>query len=72
MLTRMMAHEFAASGVTTVAVSPGWVRTDMGGEEAHLSPEESAQSLAEAIKRIGPELNGHFLDCNGRMGGYPW
>jgi NAD(P)-dependent dehydrogenase (short-subunit alcohol dehydrogenase family) len=72
MLTRMVAHELAPSGVTTVAISPGWVRTDMGGEEAQLSPEESAQSLAEAIKRIGPELNGHFLDRNGRMGEYPW
>jgi NAD(P)-dependent dehydrogenase (short-subunit alcohol dehydrogenase family) len=72
MLTRMVAHELAPSGVTTVAISPGWVRTEMGGEEAQLSPEESAQSLAEAIKRIGPELNGHFLDRNGRMGEYPW
>jgi NAD(P)-dependent dehydrogenase (short-subunit alcohol dehydrogenase family) len=71
-LTRMIAHEFAPSGVTTVAISPGWVRTDMGGEEARLSPEESAQSLAEAIKRIGPQLNGQFLDRNGRMGEYPW
>ena len=72
MLTRMIAHEFGPSGVTTVAISPGWVRTEMGGEEAKLSPEESAQSLAEAIKRIGPELNGHFLDRNGQMGEYPW
>jgi NAD(P)-dependent dehydrogenase (short-subunit alcohol dehydrogenase family) len=72
MLTRMIAHEFGPSGVTAVAISPGWVKTDMGGEEAQLSPEESAQSLAEAIKTIGPELNGQFLDRNGRMGEYPW
>jgi NAD(P)-dependent dehydrogenase (short-subunit alcohol dehydrogenase family) len=72
MFTRLMSHEFASAGVTTVAISPGWVRTEMGGEEAQLSPEESAKSLAEAIKRIGPDLNGHFLDRNGRMGEYPW
>jgi NAD(P)-dependent dehydrogenase (short-subunit alcohol dehydrogenase family) len=72
MLTRLMSHEFAPEGVTTVAISPGWVRTEMGGEEARLSPEESAKSLAEAIKRIGPDLNGHFLDRDGRMGEYPW
>ena len=68
----MIAHEFGPTGMTAVAISPGWVRTEMGGEEAKLSPEESAQSLAEAIKRIGPELNGHFLDRNGQMGEYPW
>jgi NAD(P)-dependent dehydrogenase (short-subunit alcohol dehydrogenase family) len=72
MLTRMIAHEFGPSGMTAVAISPGWVRTEMGGEEAKLSPEESAKSLAETIKRIGPELNGHFLDRNGQMGEYPW
>jgi NAD(P)-dependent dehydrogenase (short-subunit alcohol dehydrogenase family) len=72
MLTRMIAHEFGPTGMTAVAISPGWVRTEMGGEDAKLSPEESAQSLAEAIKRIGPELNGHFLDRNGQMGEYPW
>jgi NAD(P)-dependent dehydrogenase (short-subunit alcohol dehydrogenase family) len=72
MLTHAIAHEFAPRGVTTVLISPGWVRTDMGGEDARLTPEESAQSLAEAIDRIGPELNGQFLDRHGRMGEYPW
>jgi NAD(P)-dependent dehydrogenase (short-subunit alcohol dehydrogenase family) len=72
MLTRMIADEFAPKGVTTVAMSPGWVRTEMGGEQATLSPEESAQTLAEAIQRIAPELNGEFLDRTGRTGQYFW
>jgi NAD(P)-dependent dehydrogenase (short-subunit alcohol dehydrogenase family) len=72
MLTRAIADEFAPKGVTTVAISPGWVRTEMGGEDAALSPEESARSLAETIKKIGPELNGMFLDRNGRTGEYLW
>jgi NAD(P)-dependent dehydrogenase (short-subunit alcohol dehydrogenase family) len=72
MLTRAVAHEFAAHGVTTVAISPGWVRTDMGGEEAQLSPEESALSLAKAIDGIGPDSNGQLLDRHGRIGEYSW
>jgi NAD(P)-dependent dehydrogenase (short-subunit alcohol dehydrogenase family) len=72
MLTRSIAYELAAKGVTTVAISAGWVRTDMGGEEATLSPEESARFLAETIKKIGPEFNGQFLDRDGRVGRYPW
>jgi NAD(P)-dependent dehydrogenase (short-subunit alcohol dehydrogenase family) len=72
MLTRTIANELGPKGVTTVAISPGWVRTEMGGEQASLSPEESAQTLAETIQKIGPELNGHFLDRNGRTGQYFW
>ncbi len=72
MLTRGIANELAPGGVTTVAISPGWVRTDMGGEDATLSPEESARALAETIKEIGPELNGQFLNREGRKGEYVW
>lgn len=72
MLTRSIANEFAPKGVTAVAISPGWVRTDMGGANAGLSPEESAQSLAGTIARIGPKQNGRFLSREGRHGEYPW
>jgi hypothetical protein len=44
----------------------------MGGEDAALSPEESARALAETIKEIGPELNGQFLNREGRKGAYVW
>jgi NAD(P)-dependent dehydrogenase (short-subunit alcohol dehydrogenase family) len=72
MLTRTIANELAPRGVTTVAISPGWVRTEMGGEKGTFSAEESAETLAEAIQKIGPELNGEFLDRNGRTGRYFW
>ena len=72
MLTRTIANELAPKGVTTIAISPGWVRTEMGGANAAISPEESAQSLAETIRKIGPEVNGEFLDRNGRKGAYFW
>jgi NAD(P)-dependent dehydrogenase (short-subunit alcohol dehydrogenase family) len=72
MLTRGIAYELAPRGVTTVAISPGWVRTDMGGENASLSPEESARSLAGTIQRIGPEQNGQFLGRDGATGEYFW
>jgi NAD(P)-dependent dehydrogenase (short-subunit alcohol dehydrogenase family) len=72
MLTRSIAFELLPDGITTVAISPGWVRTDMGGSDATLSPEESALSLVQAIQTIGPELSGHFLDRHGKPDVYQW
>ena len=72
MLTRSIAFELAPEGITTVAISPGWVRTEMGGADAEISAEESADAIVEAIQRIGPNLNGCFLDRFGHPGKYAW
>ena len=43
-LTRTLAAEVAQSGVLVNSMSPGWVQTDMGGEEAPRSVEEGADT----------------------------
>lgn len=72
MLTRAMAAELRPRGISVVAVTPGWVRTDMGGPKAPLSVEESARSLAATIGRITEKESGQFLDRDGRTGVAAW
>ena len=43
-LTRTLAAEVAGHGILVNSMSPGWVRTDMGGEEAPRSVQEGADT----------------------------
>ena len=43
-LTKTLAAEVAGSGILVNSMSPGWVRTDMGGDQAPRSVEEGAET----------------------------
>ncbi|MFO1056815.1 MAG: SDR family oxidoreductase [Dongiaceae bacterium] len=70
MVTRSLAVELAARGVTVVSLTPGWVRTDMGGPSALLSPQESVAALRQVIGRLTPADSGRFFNQEGKE--LPW
>jgi len=43
-LTRILSKEEGGNGILVNSMCPGWVRTDMGGENASLSVEEGADT----------------------------
>ena len=62
-LTRMLAADLLAAGIKVNAMSPGWVRTRMGGEEAPRSAEEGADTAIwlALLPQDGPS-GGFFRD----------
>lgn len=70
MLTRLAARELG--DITVVSVSPGWIRTDMGGPDGELSVEEAAGALAIGIEQLAPAQSGQWLDRFGRPSDYAW
>lgn len=53
-----------------LALHPGWVRTDMGGDAAPLSVEQSANGLREVITRQLGQRQCAFIDYQGQT--LPW
>jgi NAD(P)-dependent dehydrogenase (short-subunit alcohol dehydrogenase family) len=70
MVMRSLAIDLAPRGIICVVVNPGWVRTDMGGQNATLESSESISALRRLIATLGPEQSGKFFNHTGRE--YPW
>ena len=59
-LTKILSNELLSMGIKVNTICPGWVKTDMGGENATLTIEESTTKIvAFALRDNFP--NGQFL-----------
>jgi len=70
MITRTFAFNVRGDGVTAVVIDPGWVKTDMGGPDAHLEPQQSAQGLLTVVDRLTIDDAGRYLSYDGAQ--LPW
>lgn len=72
MLTRAVAAEYRERGIAVVAMTPGWVKTRMGGDQAPLSPEESGGAIACAVLGLSMGNTSSFIDRTGKPVEYGW
>ncbi|MGK0270376.1 MAG: NAD(P)-dependent dehydrogenase (short-subunit alcohol dehydrogenase family) [Cocleimonas sp.] len=70
MVIARVALDLKEKGIITLALHPGWVRTDMGGANADLSTEESATSLIKIMNNASSKDTGKFFDIDGSI--IPW
>jgi NAD(P)-dependent dehydrogenase (short-subunit alcohol dehydrogenase family) len=69
-LAKAASAALAERGIIVVALSPGWVRTDMGGASAPLTPEVAVQGLRQVIAGLKKADSGKFLSHDGTA--IPW
>ena len=69
-VTRSLSLDLAKDRVEAVSIHPGWVRTDMGGHHAPLSPEQSVAGVLAQIDGHISDNNGGFIDQTGET--LPW
>ena len=72
MVTRAMADEFRRHGICVVAMTPGWVKTEMGGPNAPLEPADSARAIARTITTLTIDKTSLFLERTGAEVKYGW
>jgi len=66
MCNRNWSLALGPRGFVCTVFHPGWVKTDMGGASAAVTPEASVSGMRKAIARLGPADNGRFYDFEGK------
>ena len=61
-----LSNELRSDGIVVTSFHPGWVRTDMGGAGADISPQESAAALLTQFRSLTLEQSGAFLNYDGK------
>jgi NAD(P)-dependent dehydrogenase (short-subunit alcohol dehydrogenase family) len=70
MVVKAQAIDLKDKGITLAAISPGWVRTDMGGEGAPLTAQDSVADMRTRIAELTLADSGSFISHAG--GSIPW
>jgi NAD(P)-dependent dehydrogenase (short-subunit alcohol dehydrogenase family) len=65
-----MALDLKPRGIAVALIHPGWVKTDMGGPGAQITPQESASGICTVIAAMSLENTGTFYKWNGDI--HPW
>ena len=70
MLTKQMSIDYQKLGVRVISISPGWVKTEMGGKEAKYEVSESVRLFLSQINQLPASSNGVFMGEDGNE--IPW
>ncbi|WP_087016790.1 SDR family oxidoreductase [Thaumasiovibrio subtropicus] len=62
---QVLALELKDENIAVCPVHPGWVKTEMGGEEADITPEESAEGIANFAVKMNMSHSGKFYTWDG-------
>ena len=67
--TRKLAAALMSRGISVNSASPGWVKTDMGTDDAPLSVEQGGRNIARLVTNFPADTTNKFLQEHGE---YPW
>jgi NAD(P)-dependent dehydrogenase (short-subunit alcohol dehydrogenase family) len=70
MATALLAKALAPRKIKVIALCPGWVQTDMGGNSAEIPVSQSVEGLLKVIGKLSLAQSGSFVSWRGKT--MPW
>jgi len=70
MLSKQSAIDLSKKSLSVISMSPGWVKTDMGGPEAKYEVEESVSLILRTLDKLDKHTTGIFIGEDGQE--IPW
>jgi len=69
-VVKSLSIDLKEQSIITVALHPGWVKTDMGGPGAEITTRECVEQLFSHLSLLTIEDSGRFIDIDGSD--IPW
>ncbi|XP_043250371.1 C-factor [Colletes gigas] len=68
--TKSMSIDLKEDGILVTCLHPGWVRTDMGGNNAPMDIDTSVSNILNTLSSLTSEHTGCFIQYDGKS--LPW
>lgn len=66
-VTKSLSIDLQKDKITVIAMHPGWVQTDMGGDNAPMKPEESVAGIKKILNKLSLSDSGCFFNFDGSL-----
>ncbi|MFA9462480.1 SDR family oxidoreductase [Thiohalorhabdus sp. Cl-TMA] len=67
---KSLAVDLRPRGIAVAILHPGFVKTEMTGNQGHITPDEAAERLIRRMDELNPENTGTFWHSDGSV--LPW